>query len=90
MNRIGCVFLLLLPACMSTAQKSGAGLDESAAHLGAWIGLDATGEFWWRLQLDRNATGRAGIAVDQRVATYRITHWNADPAGVSFTPSISA
>ena len=81
MNRFGLVILICLSACMSTADKAGVGMDATGEHLGAWIGLDSAGASWWRLQLERNATGRAGIAIGPRVATYRITHWEADQLG---------
>ncbi len=81
MRRTAIVILIGLTACMSTTDKTAAGMDATGEHLGAWIGLDAAGASWWRLQLEDSATGRGGIAVGQRAAAYRITHWEADQLG---------
>ena len=86
MRTIGMTMLLVgalacWTGCASmTKSKQAVGADE-AEQIGTWIGLDATGEAWWRLQLDTNATGRAGIALGANAATYRITHWETGPLG---------
>jgi hypothetical protein len=54
---------------------------DAGPYMGAWIGIDGAGEAWWRLQLDAGDAGRAGVAIGNGVATYRITHWTADENG---------
>jgi hypothetical protein len=81
MRQIAIVILLGSAACMSTSGESADDMEATREHIGTWIGLDAAGTSWWRLGLDGKATGRGGIAVGQRVATYRVTHWEANKLG---------
>ena len=71
--------LLILAGCSSASMKRAMAAD--SAYAGAWIGVDAAGERWWRLQLDDGQVGRAGVAIGEGVATYRITHWTVDENG---------
>ena len=75
------VFLVVLGVCASMKTEPPGGLLDALQIRGTWIGLDNSGERWWRLQLDDGRVGRGGIAAGGGVARYRITDWSSAAAG---------